>query len=220
MRPGMPLPSHERLDSIAVSGDGRHLAVGSSHRQGFWLYTINPPQVGLWTRPSCSSSPSHSPNPILYSYLSHTLTLIITLIPILSLIVPLSLTLTLILILTLLTLAHRLSSYRYRGSRCELLPRMQGRAREQLLKVRSGSSRLAHVLIEQRVREPSSSWLLGTDAQGFPTDGTEANVLLHMKALVFMIADSAVDISVGTSAPPVTEIVQTRVRKAKGKTKI
>ena len=42
IRPGAPL-----LDSLAVSGDGRHVAVGSSQQRGFWLYKIVPPQVRI-----------------------------------------------------------------------------------------------------------------------------------------------------------------------------
>ena len=51
MRPGAPLSPLEHLDSITVSGDGHHLAVGSSQRQGFWLYTLKPPEVRLNPKP-------------------------------------------------------------------------------------------------------------------------------------------------------------------------
>ena len=41
-----PVDGHTpQLDSIALSGDGRHLAVASSAKAGFWLYTLTPPQV-------------------------------------------------------------------------------------------------------------------------------------------------------------------------------
>ncbi len=34
------------LDSLAVSPNGRHVAVGSAERQGFWMYTLEPPRKG------------------------------------------------------------------------------------------------------------------------------------------------------------------------------
>ena len=44
----LPLGSaaYPRLNSLSVSGDGRHVVIGCSERRGFWCYTLGAPTDG------------------------------------------------------------------------------------------------------------------------------------------------------------------------------
>ena len=122
------------LDSISISGNGHHLAVGASAVRGFWLYKVTA---------------------------------------------------------------------------------AEGEPRAALERVRSGSSRLSQVPVEQR--EGRQDWVIGTDATGFPKLGNEANVERVMQQLVKSIVDKAIGDETPPAAAPPAAAAAAAPPKAQGK---